>query len=187
VFVKPRETFMTALAVPAVIAGGLGTASGVSSINTIKNDAERLKQEVRQERGIAKSGSFTSFQSLEGMPPPAPAKRSSLMPALIAEAHAQAGGVQPVADNDAPRFGIQVQQPRYVVVLKEARSQEEAIREAQNFRQQLPAAQAVKANNGYFVILGDGTRSETDALLAAARAKKTVGNENLRPVLVEIK
>jgi len=186
---KPRETFMTALGLPAVIAGALGTASSLGNVSSIKNDADRVQHEVRQELGIAKEGSFTSLQSIESKPAavPAPARKTSLLPAIVSEAHAESAAPRPVADGDALRFGIQLQQPRYVVVLKEARTQEEAVRAAQAMKQQLPTAQAVKTNTGYFVVLGDAPRSETDALLAAARAKKALGDESLRPVLVEVK
>src|SRR5262245_20380891 len=143
---QPRDTFMTALGIPVLIAGALSTASSLGNVSNIKNDNERLKQEVRQESGIGKVGSFSSIKPLElnATPPPAaPAKKISL-PLPFGEAYAQANTPTPAVrvDNEV-RFGIQVQQPRYIVVLKQVQSQDEAVREAQALRQQVPSAQAV--------------------------------------------
>src|SRR6185503_3046523 len=106
----------------------------------------------------------------------------------VGEAYAQSNAAAPeLRASDEIRYGIHVQQPRYVVVLKQAQSQDEALSEAQALRQHVPSAQAVKTDNGYFVVLGDGPRTETDAVLAAARVQKAVGAGKLRPVLVEVK
>jgi fluoride ion exporter CrcB/FEX len=189
---QPRHTFMTALGIPALIAGALSTTSSLANLGNIKNDNERLRQQVSQESDIDKAaGSFSSIKSIEpnaSPAPPVPAKKTSLLPLPVGEAHAQANAAAPEARaNNEIRFGIQVQQPRYVVVLKQAQSQDEALREAQALRQQVPSAQAVKTDSGYFVVLGDSPRTETDAVLAAARVQKALGAGKLRPVLVEVK
>jgi hypothetical protein len=188
---QPRHTFMTALGIPALIAGALSTSSSLGNLGNIKNDNERLRQQVSQESDIDKAGSFSSIKPIEpnaSPAPPVPAKKTSLLPLPVGEAHAQANAAAPEARaNNEIRFGIQVQQPRYVVVLKQAQSQDEALREAQALRQQVPSAQAVKTDSGYFVVRGDGPRTETDAVLAAARVQKALGAGKLRPVLVEVK
>jgi hypothetical protein len=50
----------------------------------------------------------------------------------------------------------------------------------------IPGARAVRSDKGYFVVLGSAPAGETEALLAAARAKKAA-NDAVQPVLVEVK
>jgi xanthosine utilization system XapX-like protein len=182
---KPRETFMAALGIPAIVTGALGTASTSAGLSEVANDAARLRQVVAQEQGIAKQGSFSDMQTL-GLPAAAqkpPAKASSFLPAIIGIAHAQDSRAAPA--HEPLRFGIRVEQPKYVVVLEQAKTEQEALRKAGQLGAQLPSARAVKANNAYFVVLG-APAGETDALLAAKHAKKTLG-AGARPVLVEIR
>jgi len=181
----PRETFMTALGIPAIVTGALGTASTSAGLSELAADAARLRQEVRHEQGIAKEGSFDGLQPL-GLPAPKKpaAKTSSFLPAVISIAHAEEARAVPAAAGE-PRFGIRVEQPKYVVVLEQAKTEQEALRKAGELRRRLPSARAVKANDAYFVVLGSPV-GETDALFAAKRAKKALGAGS-QPVLVEVK
>lgn len=179
---KPKETFMAALGIPAVLSGALGTASTAQSVSDLARDAERLRQAVRQEQGIAKEGVFNVFEPVGGPAQSTPADDTSWLPIpFIGTAHAQSNAVaaEPI------RFGVRVEQARYAVVLKQVASEREAIEEAHKLKAQLPAARAASSDKGYFVVLGNAPAGETDALLAAARAKKL--NGELRPVLVEVK
>jgi len=183
----PRETFMTALALPAVIAGGLGTASGVGSVADLKGESERLQQAFRQEEGIVRQGSFNSIEPLGGATPGASGQNdSSPFPSLISFAYA-GGPAQALAQAEPLKFGIQIQQSRYVVVLKQTKTEQEAIQDAQRFRTKVPSARAVKADNGFYVISGEGPQFEVDALLSAARAKRALTTEKVQPRLVEVR
>jgi hypothetical protein len=183
---KPRDTFMAALGIPAIISGALGTASGADSVTRIEREASQLRQAVGQEQGIVKSGTFQSIEPLDkAAAPKPPAKSGALGFSLVGTAYAGEPLAQAQAD-DPVRFGVRVEQPKYVVVLRQAPNAEQAMRDEQELRRQLPAARAVKADRGYFVILGASPAGETDALLAAARAKKLT-NDAVQPVLVEVK
>ena len=166
---KPRDTFMAALGIPAIISGALGTASGADSVSRLEREAAELRQAIGHDQGIVKSGEFLRIEPL--VVPAAPKPGEPL--------------VQAQAD-DPVRFGIRVEQPQYVIVLKEAASAEQAMRDEQQLRRQLPAARGVKADRGYFVVLGASPTNETEALLAASRAKKLAGDA-VQPVLVEVK
>jgi len=146
----------------------------------------RLKYERAQELAAQRLVPQSELAPLGAPAAPKPAgKTSSFLPAVIAVAHAgealaQSDASQPV------RFGIGLEQPKYVVVLKQAASEQQAVQQAQRIRQELPSARAVKAAKGYFVILGDAPAGETDALLAATRAKKLLG-AGVQPMLVEVR
>lgn len=183
--VKPKDTFMAALGLPAVLSGALGTASTAESVSEATRDADRLRHAVRIEQGIGKHGAFTGLEPLGG-PAPARADPKGVLLDLrfIASAHAADERVAQAHSGDAMRFGVRVKQPQYVVVLKQAPTAQQALQDAQQLQAQVPSARAVRADKGYFVILGNAPASETDALLAAAQAKKS--NEQLRPVLVRV-
>jgi hypothetical protein len=183
---KPKETFMAALGIPAVLSGALGTASTAESVSDLARDAERLRQAVRQEQGIVKEGAFTTLEPIGGPPPVKPAgKSSSLTIPFIASAHAQDSRVAQANSSDSIRFGVRVEQPRYVVVLKQSANEQQAVQDAQKLKAQLPAARAVRSDKGYFVVLGNAPAGETEALLAATRAKKL--DKELQPRLVEVR
>ena len=196
----PKETFMAALGIPAVLSGALGTASTAETVSDLARDAERLRQAVRVEQGIVKDGAITIIEPAV-RPVTQPERRadprvgprndhrsdepSSLWLPLIGTVHASDLRPPPAATSDPVRFGVRVEQPKYVVVLKQAASEEQAQKEAEKLKADLPAARAVRSSRGYVVILGNAPVSETDALLAAAHAKKM--HAELQPVLFEVR
>lgn len=182
---KPRDTFMAALGIPAVISGALGTASGADSVVRVEREASQLRQAVGRDQGIVKGGEFRNLQPLDAPVTAAPAKSGALGFPLVSSAYA--GEALAQAGDDAPvRFGIRVEQPKYVVVLQRAANAEEARQAERELRRQLPAARAMRADGGYFVLLDASPTGETEALLAAARAK-SVTHGAVKPVLVEVK
>jgi hypothetical protein len=189
----PKQTFMAALGLPAVLSGALGTASTAESVSDVAAEAERLRQAVSIEQGIVKDGAISGFEPIggpgaDGPAPRKPVAKSSTPPFfLISSAHAQ-GNRAVQADASGPiRFGVRVEQPKYLVVLKRTSGEAQAMQEAQKLRAELPGARPVKAGNNYFVVLGNAPANETDALLAAARAKKAAVVNAVNPVLVEVK
>jgi hypothetical protein len=178
---RPKETFMAALGIPAVLSGALGTASTAESVTDLARDADRLRQAVREEQRILKEGEFTTLEPLGAPAPSKPAGATSWL-FFIATAHAQAKNGTP----DSIRFGVRAEQPKYVVVLRKAANAQQAVQYAQELRAELPGARAVRSDKGYFVVLGNAPAGETDALLAAAQAKKLLPDE-VQPVLVEVK
>jgi hypothetical protein len=193
----PKETFMAALGIPAVLSGALGTASTAETVSDLARDAERLRQAMRLEQGIVKDGAITIIEPVvrpeRGADPRVGPRidhrsdeHSLLWLPFIATAHASdLRAPQPSAPSDPVRFGVRVEQPKYVVVLKQASSEAQALKEAEKLKADLPGARAVRSSRGYVVILGNGPTNETDALLAAARAKKM--HAELQPVLFEVR
>jgi hypothetical protein len=182
---KPKETFMAALGIPAVLSGALGTASTAATVGDLARDAQKLREAVSEEQRITKDG---AFGSLERLGAPAPAERASPLGLwAIGIAHADdsralatGGGADPV------RFGLRVEQPKYVVVLKKSDNAQAALADAQRLQAQLPAARAMRSERGYFVVLDAAPASETDALLAARQARRAT-SEAIQPRLVEVK
>ena len=156
-------------------------ASTAETVTELARDAERLRQSVRQEQGIVKDGVFNLLETVPVQVKPAGGVSSLPIP-FIGTAYAQSNSSAP----EGVRFGVRVEQPRYVVVLKKSGSAEQAVQDAQRLRESIPAARAVRSDKGYFVVLGSTPAGETEALLAAAHAKKAA-NDAVQPVLVEVK
>lgn len=183
---KPKETFMAALGLPAILSGALGTASTAESVSEANRDADRLRQAVRLEQGILKQGSFSALELLGAPAPARPADKGVWLDLpFVSSAHASDERIAQAGDNEAVRFGVRVNQPKYVVVLKQAANEQQAVQDAARLQAQVPAARAMRSDKGFFVVLGNAPAGETDALLAAARVKKL--NDQLQPVLVEVK
>lgn len=88
-------------------------------------------------------------------------------------------------DDPAARRGIRIGPPKYVVVLRQAKSADEARIAEGELRRKLPAARAVRADSAYFVVLDAAPAGESDALVAAARAKSATGGA-VQPLLVKV-
>lgn len=181
---KPKETFMAALGIPAVLSGALGTASTAATVSDLARDAQKLREAVSEEQRITKDG---AFGSLERLGAPAPAERASPLGLwAIGIAHADDARASATGGSDPVRFGLRVEQPKYVVVLKKSENAQAALADAQRLQAQLPAARAMRSERGYFVVLDAAPASETDALLAARQARRAT-SEAIQPRLVEVK
>ena len=185
--VTPRDTFVGALGIPAVIAGALGTSSGLGNGADAKRELDQVLQGIRQHEGIIKQGAFTTVQPLDLSGSTSQKSGAWTLPSPVGTVYAQQFSAQ-VAQDASPRFGIYYEQPKYVIVLRQVKSEKEAIIAAQELKRRLPRVQAAKADNGYYVLLGgaDG-RNEPDALLEASRAKAVLGDIKIQPQLVQLK
>ena len=183
---RPKETFMAALGIPAVLSGALGTAGTAANLSDVEREAKQLRAVVSEEQGISKDGAFGSLQRLgaPAQPPAAPGAALSFSP--IGVAHAQQARPDSDAGADSLRFGVRLAQPKYVVVLKKSADAAGAIADAQSLQAEIPAARAMRSDRGYYVVLDAAPASETDALLAARQARKAA-NDTIQPRLIEVK
>lgn len=167
----PRETFMAALAIPAVIAGGLGTASGVGSVGDLKLEADRIRDEFQTVQGIAEGGSFSSFSLVDKAQSSTSGPGSRLLlPDVFPVAFART--MQRIAQAEVPKFGVQIYRDQYLVVLKRSNTRQGAIEEAKRLSSKVPGAHAIRADDSYYVVAGEGPQNRTAALLTASRAKE---------------
>jgi len=101
--------------------------------------------------------------------------------AFVTPAFAESLGVAQQSTRFDP--GIQIQRPSYVLALGRATSQEEAVRLAKALQKDVPTAQAVRTDQGFFVVDSVTPRSEADALLRAIQLKS---KKNLNPSLLQV-
>ncbi|MBI3393220.1 MAG: hypothetical protein HY039_08530 [Nitrospirae bacterium] len=173
---RPRDTFMTALGIPALLSGTLNAynASGVA------RDAENLSNALLESSGVpiirgggtAPGEKRSENENNEGWFPPGLG---------VARAYAQASSPVPVRKAFNP--GIQVQEPFYYVVLARTDSLPKAREEDSRLRSRVPNAEIIETRQGYFVIQAGGPKPRSRALLEAIRLRKELG---LNPMLLEV-
>jgi hypothetical protein len=173
---SPRDTFATALGIPAVLAGALTTTVGVSDLNNQISRQQELIRTVVTQGNIPKSDDApATITPLEAAPPVFGIPHSLLENLLgIRPAYAQENVQQAQLQR---QFGIQVREPQYAVVLEEAASEEDAKLRAAKLRGSVPNATAVKANDRYRVIDGVLPKPESEAVVDAARIKAQTGRD----------
>jgi len=180
---EPKAIFMTALGIPALLSGVLNTASATNNLQKAEQQKVAVLRGVSEESGIAHEQVRT--WEVVGTPPagPAPGKPSSALDsrfALVTPAFAESFGVAQSARFDP---GIQIQRPSYVLALGRANSEAEAERLARALQKDVPTAQVVRTDQGFFVVDSVTPRSEADALLRAIQLKS---KKNLNPSLLQV-
>lgn len=178
----PRDTFMTTLGIPAILAGALSANSNAGELQNAIGKANELADTLSKESGITiepkvgspetgRQGALTDFL----MPPVYAASAE----ATIESAEAQGS------------LAIRVRQPRYLIVLDRAATRQDADAKASQLSQRLaegarsqPLSVLVQPRGGEFlVVVAGGARVKADAMLEAVRVKNTY---HLSPTLVEV-
>lgn len=181
---KPREVFMAALGIPALVSGVLHTTGATNKLQKVEQEKVAILRTMIDQAGVSVE-SVNSIAPLEGpgTRPDGGRSSSSRRPFLTLVDPAFAQSTTPA--QQSPRFdpGIQIHRPSYVLLLKRASSQDEAVRLAKELQKDVPTAQAVTTNQGYFVVDSLTPRSEADALLDAIQLKS---KKKLNPALLQV-
>src|SRR6266699_5265005 len=176
---SPSDTFMTALGVPALLAGALATSANTNHIGELASNNVALAEVARVGADIKKSD--VPLNSVTPITPPA-SSPGGLLEDII--------GIRPAYAQDsssASKKGwgnwatVQVDEPNYAIVLDKAPTSDQALELAQKLKPRVPSAQAVKTSQGYRVI--SGIKPESSAVLEAINIKKMTG---LTPELVRM-
>jgi hypothetical protein len=182
---KPAQTFMTALGLPALIAGTLNAKNASDQLGQQLQQTQSLQQALGQEAGIPTLGQpKQDSMGPRSLPAHLFAGALAPRPAYATSVEGEARVTSRRGDVMLAQLGIQIQQPDFVVVLDRAATADEARQKAQALRQTLPDAKAAQVGNEFLVINGERGRPKSDALLDAVRLKN---ERHLSPSLVEQK
>lgn len=167
---EPGATFMTALGLPALLAGALNTTNGAHMLETKSQENMKLAEVVRRVSDIPEVsiGSFTPLSDASG------AGKSSHPVSfnIINVAHAEAEAIE-VADNTFDlNPTIKFQQKQYYIILVEVASEAEAKQRAIDIRSNVATAQAIKAGDKYYVI-DSKAKPKSEAVLEIIELKKS--------------
>jgi hypothetical protein len=175
---QPKAVFMTALGIPALLSGVLNTTSATSKLQRVEHEKVAVLRAVGNQADISQER-VNTIQPL-GASSPSPgsgspvSSRQRFFFSFVTPAYAQSAAAPPAqARNFDP--GIQIRRPSYVVALRRASSHDEAVRLARALQKDIPTAQAVKTDQGYFVVDSLTPRSEASALLDAIQLKSRRG------------
>ncbi len=171
---EPRATFMTALGLPALLAGALNTSNGAYVLDAKSKENLELAEAYRILSDI-EVNSFDSFTPLSD----AGATIKSINSVninIIGVAYAQTGSTRQGTFNLNP--SIQIQQQQYYIMLYQTPVESEAKQKAIEIQSKVPNAQAVKAGDVYLVI-DPKERQKFEAVQEATRLREI----DLKPVL----
>jgi hypothetical protein len=174
------EIFMTALGIPALLAGALNSGTTGSNLNELQAVNQKLSDNMAQQNGIRIEGKTTNIVPLEDTSATTPSPVSKSGFSLIPEA--QAGDAAPT-NSDGLKLGIQVEQTPYLIVLEKLDNRADAINKAKELRKTFPQATAVQSNQDFLVIDGAEPLNKSEALLKAIKLQKT----GLKPYLLQAK
>jgi len=176
---EPRATFMTALGIPALLAGALNTSNGAYMLDTQAKENSQFIESIQN---------LTNIQdiSTDGFTPlsdagPASGAISPLSWLGISLAYAGDGGAEDSGLDLNP--AMQVQQKDYYVVLYQTQDKEDARRQAKSLQSTVENAQAVRSGNK-FLVIDPQPKSHAKAILEAIKLKHEHG---LEPKLLKMK
>jgi len=174
---------MTALGIPALLAGALTSGTTGSSLSDLQSVNQKLSDSLAQKSGISIDEKPTNITRLETTPANTQSPASGLGIPLITDVQAQVDRAAPEI-NEGLRLGISMKQTPYLTILREFNNKTEAMQAAAELRKIIPSARAVKSNTSYLVIDGGKPRTKSEALLRAINLQKTT---SLKPYLLQAK
>ncbi len=176
---SPKDIFMSALAIPGILSGALNTAASVKDLEQVEKEKQRYENILQQDFQI-RTLEPAALEPVSDATFPG-SRTGRQVSVLISNAYAAESGFRHVAD-----YGIGVRRgaPKYVVVLDEAQSKQEAEAKATALRNKIPVKIFRSANNRYFITTSSVPESKSNALLEAIRLKREKG---LNASLMEVK
>lgn len=179
---EPSATFMTAIGIPALLAGAMNTSNGAYELDVISKENMKLTEAIESLSPIPEEE-----ESYYGITPLSdvgveikPKSTNAITLNIISTAHADNRVTKQRAFNLNP--GMQIQQQQYYIILDKASSEAEAKKKAAKIKLSVPNAQAVKAGNKYLVIDLEA-KTKSAAVLESIQLKK----KGFRPVLLKQK
>ena len=175
----PAERFVSALGIPALLAGALNTGTASVDLRNSETNNQKLTAALQKQSGIRINDDAATIRPLQ----PVRDEQGRFDFSLIPSAHAR-DDASPVAQRGGSSLGIQVEQKPYVVVLEKSKNEAEALKKAEKLRKTVPNATAVQSGENYLVIDGTETRTKSDAMLRAIELKNET---KLKPYLLQVK
>jgi len=180
----PRDTFMTTLGIPAILAGALSANQNAGALQSATRTQELLADKLGQASGIAIESPTTTGPGKSGQ------EHGQLIDVLVPPVYASSAQTtgRPIAAPSS--LAIRINQPQYLIVLDRAVTRQEAETKASQLTQRLAATpgqplpvQVQQQDAEFLVVVGGGAHTKADALLEAIRVKNTY---HLNPTLVGV-
>lgn len=184
---RPGDTFVKALGIPALLASALNTTAGISTVNAYVEKNDQITKELDRKSDIP-TRPFSPIIGenatpvMEDSPSPNIPGTSAFGILGISAAHAsEVAAPLVVAELN---MGIQINQPKYLVVLDEAATENEAIAKSRILSRTIPQVRIVQTKDAFLIVQDAEPRSKSEALVDAIRFKE---RNNLQPSLLEVR
>jgi hypothetical protein len=180
----PRDTFMTTLGLPAMLAGALSASQGTTNLVQAAEREEKLTE------ALVKMGGIEIKSTSQPNEPAKTGARNRLADAIVTPAYAEGREPDRPVQQPSP-LGIYVNEPGYFIVLDRAAKREDAQARMTNLAARLkkttpqtPVTLQVERQGAEFlVVVSGGPHPKSAALLEALRLKDTY---HVAPTLVEV-
>ena len=169
---KPAQVFMTALGIPALVSGALGTIGTADNLKQSVEDRRTFMAEVAQNAGVTIGTQPITLS-------PAPAQPQTRLFEFVPTAWAD--GLEPVVLAQAA-YGVQAAPRKYLVVVLDTPDAKLADARLSEFRKTVPNAAVLHAGGHFYVATSSSPMREQDALTQALRLKKEGIATSLVPV-----
>lgn len=179
----PRDSFMTALGIPAVLIGAFNTNVLTQQIASIGQQQSEITRNTARALNVPVEEAPTGAAKVLGVQDGA---TSSTLGALAIISEARAQPLNKAAERGFLRVdnvGITYQGPRYYVVLKKATNAKEAQLEAKKLRRKYPDAAAIQIGNQFLVVDSPQPKNSAYAIEGAAQARAN----RLTPSLLRVR
>jgi hypothetical protein len=164
---SPRDTFMMALGLPALLSGTLTTAGSLQQTESVARSLQRANDLLAAEAGIPVKKQ-PADESEVG--------RFEWMPDLLPTAHAQVREAPPPSSpqgvKQQPTFGIKFSEQRYWVTLATAPTRDEAKRRAAELGSRYGVLELKERGGDHLVTLGGVPLPYSEAVRRAIKIKK---------------
>jgi hypothetical protein len=179
----PRDTFMTTLGIPAILAGALSANQNAGALQETTQKANELADTLAKESGINIESPRRTSKEMSW--------HGALADVLIPPAYAASAETMLQSADAQHQLAIRINQPRYLIVLDRATTQQDAEAKASQLTLSLAAAapghplstRVQRQGNEFLIVVAGGARVKADALLEAVRVKNTY---HVSPTLVEV-
>ena len=170
----PGERFMTALGLPALLAGALSTTAHTNQVQKLQANTARLGDAVIAAENIKRNDEPIDLQPLSAPKPGVSGLRPEMLLG-IGTAMAQTTAPPPRAPSSTNWTGLQLgaKEPDYAVLVYRAATAEQAEKKAAELSHKLPGVKAVKAGSGFAVM--SSVKPESSAILEASSLKRELG------------
>jgi hypothetical protein len=179
----PRDTFMTTLGIPAILAGALSANQNTGALQQATQTQNALADTLSKESGIPIESQKTT--GTDGL-----GRQGALTDFLVPPVYAASAQKATGPAGAQSQFAIIINQPRYVIVVDRAGTQQDAQAKAAQLTLRLTAAagpplslQVQKHGLEFLVVVAGVARVKADAMIEAVRVKNTY---HLSPTIVEV-
>lgn len=177
-----KNLFLSALALPAVLSGGINmvsvSAKAGQTINALHDQTSRLQEQVERQNAVGVQDlDFSEFEEVD---------LNAMIPSLlgISSAHAMDVTQKVPVDHGIVRITTPHLEKSYVLLYGEADSKVELAALYEDLKQKQVTDTKPLLVDGKYYLLGDERKTKTQALIDILEIRKRVGVE---PSLIRIK